>query len=233
MRDPFDVPTIVFAVLAVFVLWKLWSVLGAQNGKRRPAQDAMPKLAVPVDKEAMASNVVPLPGVVVDQTVPSAERWAGIAQPGSALAGGLEAIAASDPGFVAPTFLNGAGKAYEMIVTAFAAGDRKALKGLLAPEVFDSFSGAISTREARREKVEMTFVSLDKAAIEDAQFKIPVAQITVRFLAKLISVTRSSEGVVVDGSPDKVSDMVDIWTFARDTNSRDPNWKLIATETGH
>jgi len=120
-----------------------------------------------------------------------------------------------------------------MVVAAYATGDRKTLKSLLSPEVFDSFSGAITGREQRGEKVETTFVSMEKAMIEDAQLRGPAAQITVRFIAKLISVTRDKTDAVIEGDPEKVVDMVDVWTFARNVQSRDPNWKLVATETGH
>ena len=237
MRDPFDVTTLLLAALAAFVLWKLWSVLGARGGRETPTRDSAaksgPKLVVPAESEPAASNVVQLPGAMVDQNVPNVDRWAGIAQPGSSLSKGLEAIAGSDAGFSPQAFLNGAGKAYEMIVTAFANGDRKMLKNLLAPDVYESFTGAIGSREARKESVETTFVSLDRSTMEDAQYKSPTAQITVRFLAKLISVTRGADNSIIDGSAEKIVDMVDIWTFARDSNSRDPNWKLIATETGH
>lgn len=236
MRDPFDVTTLLLAALAAFVLWKLWSVLGARGGRettRDPGVKTGPKLAAPGDSEPTASNVVQLPGAMADQNVPHVDRWAGIAQPGSSLSKGLEAIANSDTGFSPQAFLTGAGKAYEMIVTAFANGDRKMLKNLLAPDVYDSFTGAISARESRKESVETTFVSLDRSTIEDAQYKMPTAQITVRFLAKLISVTRGGDNSIIDGSAEKIVDMVDIWTFARESNNRDPNWKLIATETGH
>ncbi len=120
-----------------------------------------------------------------------------------------------------------------MIVTAFARGDRSTLRRLLADDVYESFAHAISEREARGEKVEMTFVSLDKVLIDDAQVKRPLAQITVRFLSKLITATQDKTGAVIDGSPERVVDMTDIWTFAREIGSRDPNWKLVATETAH
>jgi predicted lipid-binding transport protein (Tim44 family) len=160
------------------------------------------------------------------------ERWKGIAEPGSPAAAGLDAIIAADPGFDAQHFLAGARAAYEMIVTAFAQGDRRTLKGLLSREVYEGFEAAIREREARGETVETRFISIDKADIAAAELRGRVAQVTVRFVSQLISVTRDRSGAVIEGTPDKVTDVTDVWTFARDVSSRDPNWKLVATEAG-
>ena len=161
------------------------------------------------------------------------DRWKGIAETGTPLAQGLDAIAAADGGFDARGFSEGAKHAYEMIVGAFAQGDRKTLKDLLSREVYDGFVGAITEREKRGERIVTTFVSIDKADIVDAQLKGRVAQVTMRFLCKLITATYDKAGAVIDGAPDKVVDVTDVWTFSRDAGSRDPNWKLIATESGH
>jgi predicted lipid-binding transport protein (Tim44 family) len=118
-----------------------------------------------------------------------------------------------------------------MIVMAFADGDRKTLKGLLSKEVFDGFDAAISEREARGEVVKSSFVGIDKADIVNAVVKDSEAQITIRIVSHLISATYDKAGTVVDGEADAVAEVTDIWTFARDTRSRDPNWKLIATES--
>ena len=81
--------------------------------------------------------------------------------------------------------------------------------------------------------VEMTFVSIEKATITDAQLKVGVAQVSIDFQSKLITATREKSGVVVDGSPEKVVDVIDDWTFAREVRARDPNWKLVATGASH
>ncbi len=119
-----------------------------------------------------------------------------------------------------------------MIVTAFAQGDRRTLKGLLSREVYEGFEAAIRERESRGETIETRFISIDKADIAAAELRGRVAQVTVRFVSQLISVTRDRSGAVIEGSPDKVTDVTDVWTFARDLSSRDPNWKLVATEAG-
>jgi len=116
---------------------------------------------------------------------------------------------------------------------AFAAGDRNTLRDLLSRDVFESFVAAIAEREKRGETVETTFVGIEKADIKQVQLRGKTAQITVQFLSKLITATRDAAGTVTDGVVDKVVDVTDIWTFARELGSRDPVWKLIATEAGH
>ena len=135
--------------------------------------------------------------------------------------------------FDAKHFVAGARAAYEMIVTAFAEGDRRSLKNLLSRDVYDGFDGAIGEREKRGETVESRFVSIDSAEITAAEVRARTAHVTVRFHSKLISATRDKDGNVIDGSAERVTDITDVWTFARDVSSRDPNWKLVATEAGH
>ena len=228
-----DIYTIIFLALAVFIFLRLRSVLGQRTGEERPpfdraaARDALPG--------APEGNVVPMPGAV-DPGAPApaaevsaAERWKGIAEPGTPLATGLDDIVAQDPAFDARHFITGAKGAYEMIVLAFANGDRRALKDLLSSEVFESFDAAIKDREKNELKTETRFVSIDKSDLVGAEARDRTAQITVRFVSQMISVTRDRTGAVVDGNAEKVSDITDVWTFARDIASRDPNWKLVGT----
>ena len=235
----FDIWTIIFLALAVFIFLRLRSILGQRTGRERPPYDPFsarePVRGAPKDG-ASKDNVVTLPGRAAETAEtaaePAADRWKGVAEAGSALAGSLDAIAAQDSSFDVKHFLAGARAAYEMVVTAFAEGDRRTLKNLLSREVFEGFEAAIGEREKKGEKSETRFVSLDTADIVGAEVRGRSAQITVRFLSKLISVTRDRAGAVIDGSPEKVTDVTDVWTFARDVSSRDPNWKLIATEAG-
>jgi predicted lipid-binding transport protein (Tim44 family) len=236
MRDLFDIYTIIFLALAVFIFLRLRSVLGQRTGRERPpydpysARDAV--RTPPTDNKVVTlprpADASPKP--VVDME--PADRWKDIAAPGSTVAAGLDAVAAQDPEFDARHFLTGARAAYEMIVTAYAQGDRRNLKNLLSREVYDGFDAAIKERESRGESAETRFVSIDKADITAAEVKGRSAQVTVRFVSQLVSVTRDRAGNVIDGNPDKVTDVTDVWTFARDLSSRDPNWKLVATEAG-
>jgi predicted lipid-binding transport protein (Tim44 family) len=239
MQDSFDITTIIFLALAVFVIWRLRSVLGQRTGHEKPPLDPFSRREPPARPGAIteSDNVVKLPSAGADRAAaaaaePRADRWKGIAEPETPVARGLDAIVRQEPAFDVRTFLEGAKMAYEMIVTAFAQGDRKSLKGLLSKDVYEGFERAIGERERRGEKAETTFVSIDRADIEGVEVKGRVAQVTVRFLSKLITATRDAQGRVVDGSPEAVVDVTDVWTFARALGSRDPNWQLVATEAG-
>lgn len=243
MHEPFDISTIVFAILAVFVVWKLRSVLGTRTGNERPPYDPFAERRKAGQGSANppgeTGKVIRLPGAAVErpsepQGAPTETPadWEKLLAPGAASAAeGLRQIKVAEPGFSATAFVDGARAAYEMIVTAFAAGDRDALRPLLAKDVFDGFAAAITAREAAGRKVETTFVSMNGVGIEDASLRGRTAQIAVKFQPQMITVTRDAAGAVVDGSPDQVTDVVDLWTFARETGSRDPNWTLVATET--
>jgi predicted lipid-binding transport protein (Tim44 family) len=237
MQDSFDITTLIFIVLAVFVIWRLRSVLGQKTGNEQPPLDPLARRdpTVRPGTPAEQDNVVRLPGANGSRPVaevPPAERWKDFAEPGTPMAEALTEIARAEPSFDAPDFLEGAKAAYEMIVSAFAQGDRKTLKDLLSRDVYEGFERAITEREQRGEKVETTFVSIDKAEMAGAEVQGKSAQIVVRFHSKLITVTRDAAGVVVDGSADAVVDVTDVWTFARTLGSRDPNWLLVATEAG-
>jgi predicted lipid-binding transport protein (Tim44 family) len=232
----FDIYTIIFLALAVFIFLRLRSVLGQRTGRERPPYDPYaPRDAV---RGATNDNVVTLPGRTAEtaqkpaEATEPAERWKGIAEAGSTIAVGLDAIASEDPGFDAKHFVAGARAAYEMIVMAYAEGDRRSLKNLLSKEVYEGFETAIREREARGETVETRFVAIDKSDITAAEMRAKTAQVTLRFISQLISVTRDKAGNVIDGNPEKVTEVTDVWTFARDISSRDPNWKLVATEAG-
>ncbi|WP_186420481.1 Tim44/TimA family putative adaptor protein [Bosea sp. CS1GBMeth4] len=234
----FDMTTLVFLALAVFVAWKLRSVLGQKTGHEKPPVDPFARReAPPLRPEQPANgerrdNVIRLPGAANDAATPAdAERWKDIAEPGSPIAVGLDAIARQEQRFDPQSFLAGAKSAYETIVTAFARGDRKTLKGLLAKEVYEGFEQAIAEREKRGEKAESNFVSIDKAEIAAVDVKGKTAQVTIAFVSQLISVVRDAQGNVVDGSADAVSEVNDVWTFSRQLGSRDPNWLLVATES--
>lgn len=232
----FDIYTIIFLALAVFIFLRLRSVLGQRTGRERPPYD--PYTSARDTVRPSDGNVVTLPGRTADKgpqsapPVDAADRWKGIAEPGSALAAGLDAIARDDKTFDVADFLTGARAAYEMIVTAYANGDRRQLKDLLAREVYEGFEAAIREREQRGEKIESRFVSIENAEVIGAEQRAKTAQLTIRFVSQLVSVTRDRSGTVIDGSPDKVTTVTDVWTFARDVTSRDPNWKLVATEAG-
>jgi predicted lipid-binding transport protein (Tim44 family) len=238
MSEAFDIYTLLFLVLAVVIFIRLRNVLGRRTGHERPPYDPY---AAPDAKRAEANEpVVALPRgrsgrAPVEASGPSMEdieaRLGRHATKDSPLGQSLTALMRADPGFDPGQFLDGAKAAYEMIVTAFAQGDEAELSQLLGPDVFEGFQRAIREREARGEKVESSLVGIDKADIIEAEVKNRTAYVTVKFVSELISVTRDADGEVVEGDPKKVREVTDIWTFAREVASRNPNWKLVATET--
>ncbi len=224
-----DLPTVIFALVALFVAYKLRSVLGARNDGARPPSGGLlaplrraPGPTAPADAPAEAT--APPPALR-----PVGDRWKTVAEPDAW--NGLDAIAAADKTFAAQDFLSGARVAYEMIVHAFAAGDSVTLRGLMAPEAFGNFDAAIRARAAAGHTMTTTVVSIDGVTIGGAQLDGSDAQISVRFASKLASVTRDGAGAVVDGSPTEVVEHLDLWTFVRDVRSRDPNWRLTATQS--
>ncbi|MGX5844627.1 Tim44/TimA family putative adaptor protein [Mesorhizobium sp. ArgA1] len=228
----FDFGTIFFLIAAVVIFFQLRNVLGRRTGSERPPFD--PYTASRSDKDATQKpeNVVSLPRKRLPGET-AAETYAAIdafAKPDTDLNKGLRTIKDNDPSFDPKGFVDGAKMAYEMIVMAYADGDRKTLKNLLSREVFDGFVAAIGDREAKAEKIQSSFVGIDKADIVSAEMKGGEAHITLRIVSELISATRDKAGAVIDGDPETVAEVKDVWTFARDTRSRDPNWKLVATE---
>lgn len=225
-----DFITLFFLVAAVLIFLQLRSVLGRRTGNEKPPFDPYTTREATKAPGGDDGKVVTLPR----RELTEEEKFADIdalAQPGTTLNDELRALLAIDPSFKPKEFLNGARMAYEMIVMAFADGDRKTLKNLLSKEVYEGFETAIADREARGEVVKSTFVGIEKASITHAAVSNMEEQVTVRIVSQLISATYDKDGNLVDGDQENVAEVTDIWTFARDARSRDPNWKLVATES--
>jgi len=231
MSGFFDVYSIIFLVIAVVIFMRLGSVLGRRTGNEPSPYE--PRVKSP-PTGARNDNVVALPprerGPVASGSGPDLEALNRHAAPGTPLHETLVAISRAAPGFDLDHFLAGAKAAYEMIVTAFAEGDRTTLKNLLAPDVYEGFVSAIAERERAGHKTELTFVGIEEAKLTGAEFDGRTARLSVRFVSELISVTRDKASAVLEGDPTEVQTIRDAWTFAREVNARDPNWKLVATE---
>ncbi len=224
-----DLPTVIFALVALFVAYKLRSVLGVrQDSERQPGGLLAPLRRIPAPSAPPVAQPDGAPSVLAQP--PAADRWKGVADANPAVWRGLDAFSAADRSFSPQGFLSGGRTAYDMVVHAFAAGDTATLRNLVAPEAFANFDNAIRSRAAAGQTMTTTVVSIDDATIVGAQLAGSLAQLKVRFAAKLASVTRDAQGEVVDGSATAVADHIDLWTFARDIRSRDPNWMLTATE---
>jgi len=219
--DQFPIDIILLALIAGFVALRLRSVLGRRTG-HEPGRDAgaggdgalKPSPASPVEPEAPAS----LPPVDI--------------APDSALGKTLSRLQLVDRAFEPATFLAGAQRAYEMIIQAFAEGDEEALRPLVSREVMERFSAAIKERRNAGETVETKVVDVTSAKIVEAALSERTAEITVRFVSELLTVTRNAAGEIIAGNPSDTEKTIDLWTFARDIRDRDPNWTLVATAVG-
>jgi predicted lipid-binding transport protein (Tim44 family) len=225
----FDLGTIFFLVAAVVIFYQLRNVLGRRTGHERPPFDPY-TAARTREEEPATDNVVPLPRKDAAAQANDYSAIDAFAETGTELNKGLRRIRDADPSFEPRNFVEGAKMAYEMIVMAYADGDRQTLKNLLSKEVYDGFVAAIEDRERQNEKIESSFVGIDKIEIISAEMKDSEAHLTLRIVSELISATRNSAGEVIDGDPETVAEVKDVWTFARDTRTGDPNWKLVATE---
>jgi len=225
--DVHFIDIIFFAMVAAFLILRLRSVLGRRTGTERQRPDPFH----PSPAEGTSDKVIPLPG---QAPPPPAEPLSlPPAAKGTPLEAGLTQIQVADQGFTAQHFTEGAKAAFEMIVAAFAKGDREALRPLVNDGVFENFAAAIKAREDAGQSHETKLVGVKSADILEAQVDNRVAFVTVKFVSEQINVTRDKDGNVVEGDPGHVADITDIWTFARNTRSRDPNWSLVETRSPH
>jgi predicted lipid-binding transport protein (Tim44 family) len=212
---------LIFAMIAAFLVYRLRSVLGRRTGEERQR----PNPFSPQPTEQTADNVVQMPprGPATDPAIPSA--------PGEpvSLAQGLVLIRQADPSFDEKIFMEGAKGAFAMIVGAFAQGDTAALRPLLADDVYENFARAIRERQSAEEMMETRVDRFEEVDLLEARMDVNTALVTIRFASHQISVTRDPAGTIVDGDPERAVEVIDIWTFARNTRSRDPNWLLVET----
>lgn len=230
----FDI--ILFAAIAAFLVLRLRNVLGKRTGHQQRPTGTDPFKREPdqggQQPERERDKVIPLPDrgqpedAVTDEELKQAAEKAE-----TPLSAGLTQIKLADREFDEDGFLEGARKAFEMILDAYARGDSKALRPLLSNDVFQDFDAAVKERDKAGQTLDTTLVYISSADIIEAELQGRTAFVTVKFVSEQINVLRDSEGNVIDGDPDHVTEVTDIWTFARNTRSRDPNWTLVATRS--
>lgn len=218
----FDI--IFFALVAGFLILRLRSVLGRRTGNesRERWTPRLPPRGGPLDRTGQDKVAVLPPRPA---PVPAAAA--------SPLDAALAQIRQADPNFDPRHFVEGARSAFEMIVGAYAHGDTASLRPLLANDVFDNFAAAIKGRQDAKQTLETTLIGLKSADIIEARMDGQSAFVTVKFVSEQVNVTRNATGEVVDGDPNHVATLTDIWTFARNTRSSDPNWALVQTSEAH
>lgn len=225
MTGGFPVDLILFAMVAAFLVLRLRSVLGRRTGFERPPQPeprpaGFDPRARPLEgpaEEARPARPQGGPRIVLpDPRTP----------PGQALG----RIAAADRSFDPEGFLHGAEGAFRMIVTAFAASDRRTLRDLLSDDTYAGFEQAITAREQAGESQRTELRAVHELAIEAADLRGSIADVTVRFVTDQVNMTTGRNGEVVTGS-DAITELTDIWTFQREVGSADPTWRLVATRS--
>jgi len=209
------------AMVAGVILFRLYTILGRRTGNERERLSRFDRTA-----NDTADSVVALP----DRNRLRGDTAA--AKPLDDVEQALVDIKLADRTFETDHFVSGAKKAHELIVTAYAKGDRETLRPLLNDEVFDAFDHAIKDRQSRGETVKFTLVGYKDAKVSHASLKGRMAEITVSFAVQFISSTSNAGGAVIEGDPAAVRDVTDIWTFSRDLRGSDPNWTLVATSGG-
>lgn len=225
----FDI--LILAVIAGFLVYRLYSVLGRRSGYEQN-EDELTGRRTPSERD----NVVDLS----QARQPEAEAEAGETDappseplPASdrSLAAGLTQVQTADPSFDPESFLDGARKAFEMIVMAFAEGRLDSVRPFLGTEVYANFADAVKERERLGEKVETQLVSIKRATLQAAEMRGRDAVVSIEFVTEQVNVVRDANGAVVDGDPNAIVTLTDVWTFTRNVRSDDPNWKLVVTRS--
>ena len=250
MSDGFQFYDIIFfALIAIFIILRLRGVLGRRTGQHRqrhPDRFARTETDKPAEENQGQGEIVQLPDrsrpvreapqdAPVDPAPPRpirAPKMEAAPEQDDAVGGlraGVEQIRRADHEFSPRRFATGAQAAFEMVVEAFAKGDTATLRPLLGDDVYDEFAAAIRDRMAEGHVQETTIVALDAAEIISAEMRASTARVTVKFVSQQINVVRDEDGEEVGGDPSLIERVTDIWTFARNTRSSDPNWALIET----
>mgnify|MGYP001237801685 CR=1 FL=1 len=217
MTGGLPIDLILFAMVAAFLVLRLRSVLGRRTGFERPPEAAPGAPAPVAGREA---EVIPLPAAA------AARR--GVPDPRSPVGQALLRIRGADPAFDPAAFLGGAEGAFRMIVAAFAAGDRETLRSLLADDAYAGFERAIAEREAAGETQRTELRAIQDMAIEGADLRGNIAEITVRIVSDQVNLTIARDGSISAGA-EAVTEIIDLWTFQRDVSGSDPTWKLVGT----
>ena len=207
----FDI--IIFAMLAIYLVFQLRRVLGRKTGMEKPPTNEFTEETETISQH---ENIVPLQERRQEQVVSES---------------GIAKLRQLDSSFNEKEFISGSRSAFSWIVSAFADGDSTKLEPLLAPKLFKSFEQAIQERVAAGEKLETNIVSIKSAQIGEVSVEGNTASVTVEFVSDQIKVVRDTEENIIDGDPDTIENLTDLWTFNRDVTSPNPNWILTRTET--
>lgn len=215
----FPIDLVLFGMIAAFLVLRLRSILGKRTGYEHP-----PKPFVPPEGAAR--------GPVIDGRAEPAPTSASRSLPDPASPAGLALLRMQgvDRNFVPGGFLDGSEKAFRMIVTAFAAGDRATLRNLLSDDTFTAFESAITAREAAGHRQRTEIRAIPAATVAAAELTGTVANITVRFVSDQVSLTTDANQNPVAGT-DAVTEITDLWSFERDLAKPSPIWRLVSARS--
>ena len=209
-----DPGLIIFIALSAFIAYRLYSVLGTRTGEERQRDvEGLQRVRAREPREetpVAASEPEPL-------------------KPLPPVSAAAEPLRAADPAFDERGFIDGAKGAYEMIVEAFASGDLKSVRRYIATPVFEAFKAAVSARESAGNRADLKFVGIEQAKIVSSRVQGGEASASVEFLSNQVRATYDRDGKLVDGDPNRIDLVKDLWTFSRQLSSNDPNWTLVAT----
>jgi predicted lipid-binding transport protein (Tim44 family) len=217
----FPIDLILFGMIAAFLVLRLRSILGRRTGFERQAPPYQPQPGPNAAAPPIIEGQAEAPVSPASRTLP---------EPASVVGQTLARMRTVDPAFDPGAFLDGAEKAFRMIVAAFAAGDRKTLQSLLSEETYRAFEQAIAAREAAGQTQLSTIHGIHSVTIEGAELRGSVATVTIKFVSDQTSLTQDRDGHPVTGT-DAVTEITDIWTFERNLSTRDPAWRLISARS--
>ena len=211
---------IILAAIALYLFFRLRNVLGTRDGFEGGSKM---QRGITIDQPGRV--VTPVEPEIDPEILKHVERESDAAK-------ALMAMSQVDQSFSIVEFIDGAGKAYEWILTSFAAGDVDDLEQYLSEDVFRTFKQTVEERDNSK-KVHTEFVALLDKSIRDAKFDSDSrqAEIEIEVQSELLSYVLDEEGTVVEGSNTRAKRQRDVWVFARQMDSNDPNWVLIATGT--
>ena len=210
----------ILAAVAVFLFWRLRSVLGSREGFEKTMQEI----------QTQTNKIKPVPSVsnpdddfdndISDYVEENSEN-----------AKNLKEIKALNKNFTVESFVSGAKKAYEIILMAFENSDLKTLKPLLDKSVFESFKSVVDDRQKRQLSIEASFIGMRDIRITNVYFdkKINMAEITVAFKSEMSTVVKDKTGKVIEGDPNEIKKQKDIWTFSKKLADKKPIWFLKTT----
>jgi len=209
---------LVLAGIAVFLILRLRSVLGTREGFEKPP---VPKSSPTSERRGNFEIIEGGPDPDIADHVPA----------DSPAAEALAKMKAAEPSFSVSEFLSGARGAYEMILMGFERGDMADIKPFLSDDVYESFAFVVNDRTEKGLTVESEFIGVKELQLVDATFDDATheGELTVRFVGQLSFAVRDRAGEVIEGDPKAVKTQRDVWTFAREMGSNDPNWQLVAT----